>query len=190
VTSLAGQRSADLIVLGRRPRTREHRLLLGETADAVVRRSDTPVLFVPPETHALGRVLVALDGGDRSVRVLEVAAAFARFVAAGSLEAVIVEPDRDDEAVADSPVPLSGRSLRLEAILSQFARDHPDLPPVPLAVRRGHVIDEILAEVEAARPDVLVIGYRRGGPPKVVGPRDIARNLLYAVPTAVLTVPL
>lgn len=191
ITRLAGQRSADLVILGRRPRTREHRLLLGETADALVRRSDVPTLFVPPEISSLARVLVALDGGDRSIRVLEAAMAFSRLAHSASVEVVTVEPEREDEAGAGAmAAPLTGRSLRLDAVLSQYVADHPDTAPIPLSVRRGHAIEEVLAEVDAARPDVLVIGYRRGGPPKVVGPKDIARNLLYAAPSAVLTIPL
>lgn len=189
ITRLAAQRSADLIVLGRRPRSREHRLLLGETADALVRRSDIPVLFVPPEIPGLSRVLVALDGGDRSERVLQGAMAFATLARARTVEGVTVEPERDDEA-GSGPAPLTGRSLRVERMLNDYAARHPEVPGVPLSVRRGNPIEELLAEVDAAGPDVLVIGYRRGGPPKVVGPKDIARNLLYASPSAVLTIPL
>ena len=39
---------ADLVVVGRKPRTRMARLLVGDTADAVARRSRLPCLFVPP----------------------------------------------------------------------------------------------------------------------------------------------
>ena len=38
---------ADLLVLGRKQRSRGQRLLLGDTADAVARRSRIPCLFVP-----------------------------------------------------------------------------------------------------------------------------------------------
>ncbi|MEO8449984.1 MAG: hypothetical protein ABI647_09350 [Gemmatimonadota bacterium] len=61
---------------------------------------------------------------------------------------------------------------------------------MPLAVRRGNPIEQILTQVKTIRADLLVIGYRRGGPPKITGPQDIARSLLLSAPSAVLTIPL
>ena len=47
IARFAEQVHADLVVLGRKPRSRIARLLLGDTADAVARRSRLPCLFVP-----------------------------------------------------------------------------------------------------------------------------------------------
>ena len=186
----AALRKADLVVLGRRNRTPDHRLLLGETADAVVRRSNLPVLFVPPEVNAFRRILVALDGTERAVHVLDVSLeVMAEFGA--SLSAVTVEPDLDDERASGTTSPMPrGRSVRLGDLLKRLPRGGGGAPGVSLEVRRGNPIEEVLAAVTAQRPDLVVIGYRRGGPPKVIGPTDVARNLLYAAPSAVLTVPL
>ncbi len=186
----AALRKADLVVLGRRDRTPDHRLLLGETADAVVRRSDLPVLFVPPDVKEFRRILVALDGTERAAQVLEVALAASREFGA-ALSAVTVEPDLDDERSppANGPMP-RGRSVRLRDLLMRLPRGGPGATGVALEVRKGNPIDEVLLAVTALPADLLVIGYRRGGPPKIVGPTDIARNLLYAAPSAVLTVPL
>lgn len=186
---LASLRRASLVVLGRRARAPDHRLLLGETADAVVRRCDTPVLFLPEGTDRIGRVMVALDSTERAAAVLEGAVAFARDVGA-SLSAVTVElDDPGPRAGPGSPMPRA-RSVRLGDLLNRLPRGERGVPAVPLEVRHGNPIEEVLAAATEHRPDLLVIGYRRGGPPKVVGPTDIARNLLYAAPTAVLTIPL
>ncbi len=185
ISRLADLRGVGLIVLGRRPRTPDHPLLLGETADAVVRRSDHPVLFVPPEVSRIDRVLVALDGTDRAVRVLERAHAVAqRFNA--KLRALTVEPDLVDERTPPAPMPRA-RSVRLADAVGRRSKGQPE---VRLEVRQGNPIHEVLAHCSTTKPDLLVIGYRRGGPPKVIGPTEIARNLLYAAPCAVYTVPL
>lgn len=188
ISRLADEREAGLIVLGREDRSPSHRLSLGETADAVVRRSDRPVLFVPPELGRIRRVLVALDGTERAAQVLEQANSLARRFGA-ALEAVTVEPDLEDERAIGRQATLPrGRSVRLGDAIRRLSTTDPG--NVRLAIRRGNPIEEVLAQCGESQPDVLVIGYRRGGPPKVFGPADIARSLLYAAPCAVLTVPL
>ncbi len=186
ISRLAGLREADLIVLGRRDRAPNRRLLLGETSDAVVRRSDVPVLFVPTRVTAFKRMVVALDGTDRAVAVLEAALATAKMLGS-EFRALMVEPDLADEREPGlgSPMPRA-RTIRLAELLRRV----PGGEGRPLTIRRGHPVEEILADLQETETDLLVIGYRRGGPPKVIGPTDIARNLLDAAPSAVLTVPL
>ena len=187
IDRLARLRGCDLIVLGRTQRDVDRRTRLGETADAVVRRSAVPVLFVPSETVQVGRLLVALDGTHRSAQVLEVATDLATTVGA-TVEVVTVEPDVEEVAAAPRILPRAG-NLRSAERLHQLAQSE-GVELSRVTVRRGKPIDEILEHTSLSRPDVLVIGYRRGGPSKVFGPADIARNLLYAAPAAVLTVPL
>jgi len=185
----AGFRSADLIVLGRRPRTPEHRLILGETADTLVRRSSTPILFVPPEVTRLRHILLALDQTERSARVARVGLEFAQKVSATVVEAVTVRRDGTEESTGGSVLP-TRRAVRIDQVLHRAAAEAIELGPIPLTIRQGDPIEEVLAEAASSGADVLVIGYRRGGPPKYVSPTEIARNLLYAAPCAVLTVPL
>lgn len=173
---VAEERSVDLIVLGRRPRSANHPLLLGEIADAVVRRSPRPVLLVPPAVSALRRVLVAFDGTDRTFVLSRPAAALAGVL--GAELSVVMVRGADD----------SGHSLELARFADALGAGTGHRPKS--RVRAGNPIHEVLAEVEERRADVLVIGYRRGGPPKVVGPADIARTLLYSAPSAVMTVPI
>jgi nucleotide-binding universal stress UspA family protein len=57
-------------------------------------------------------------------------------------------------------------------------------------VRRGNVVEQILATVDQRRPDVLVIGCHRGGPPGIIDAGSTARRLAHTAPCAILTVPL
>jgi len=185
---LAERAEADLLVLGRKRHSRMTRLLLGDTADAVARRSRSPCLFVPPGAGEIRKVLVALDGSDRGMSVLDQACDFAR-CAGASVEAVTVERRPGDEPlqiVFTLPV---ARSSSLEVRVREvLARE--GFPEAPLAIRRGDILERVLAEAEESRADVLAIGYHRGGPPGVVEASSTARRLAHAAPCAVLTIPL
>jgi len=107
-------RDADLMVLGRKPRSQMARLLLGDTADAVARRSRLPCLFVPPNTGPIRRLLVALDGSDRGIAVLQAACGFARAIKA-SVGVVTVEQGPEGEpAHLANALPVE-RSARLQS---------------------------------------------------------------------------
>jgi nucleotide-binding universal stress UspA family protein len=180
-----------LIVLGRRQRTPEQPRLLGETADAVVRRSECPVLFVPAKVTRIERVLVALDRSERAHRVLECGRRFARTMGA-ELSAVTVQQTRyvlagQDDAAARAVLPPRA-PLRSDLAITRLSEDNNTTSRIE--IRTGDPIEQVLACISVVQPDLLVIGYRRGGPPKVFGPAEIARNLLYAAPCGVLTVPL
>ncbi len=171
---IAEDRRVDLIVLGRRPRSADRPLLLGEIADAVVRRSPRPTLLVPPAVTQLRRVLVAFDGTERTFVVIKPALVLA--CALGAEVSLVT--------VTNGEV---GEASRYTEALRRMSEPR---PPPQTRFRSGNPITEVLAEVDEVGADVLVIGYRRGGPPKVFGPADIARTLLYSAPSAVMTVPI
>jgi len=178
----AEQAQADLLVLGRKPRSRIARLLLGDTADAVARRSRLPCLFVPPRGTATQRLLVALEGSERGSMVLRVADAFARQVGA-ELRLLTVEVVHADEpAHLAVSMPLA-RSARIRAHVRETMGHE-------IEVRRGEPAEQILAAVEEGEPDVLVLGCHRGGPAGVIEAGSTARQVIHAAPCAVLTVPL
>jgi nucleotide-binding universal stress UspA family protein len=188
ICRFAEQAQADLLVLGRKRHTHLMRLLLGDTADAAARRSRCPCLFVPPGSGQLRKVLVALDGSDRGVNVLNQACDFARYAGA-TVEAVTVEQRSGDEP------PQMGTSLPLARSSSLQARVHEVLaregfPDAPLAIRRGDIVDRVVAEARESGADILAIGYHRGGPPGGLEGRSTARRLAHAAPCAVLTIPL
>jgi nucleotide-binding universal stress UspA family protein len=181
----AEQLRADLIVVGRKRHSQRARLLLGDTADAVARRSRLPCLFIPPEAGDLRNLVVALDGSDRGMVVLEAASDFARIVG-GALQVVTVERNSLDEQPHSIP---STRSSALQARVSAAFR-HDGLPELAVTIRRGPIAEAVLTEIQESTAHILVIGYHRGGPPGVIEAGSTARRLAHAAPCAVLTVPL
>ena len=190
ICRVAEQVHADLLVVGRKPHSPMARLLLGDTADAVARRSRVPCLFVPPGSLPPGTVLVAVDGSDRGMRVLNQACDFARYV--GSEVTTVTVEGRpaggtlELELVASVP---ETRSALLQSRVHQvLARE--GFPEAPLTVARGNVVESIVREIQDTGANILAIGYHRGGPPGVIEAGSNARRLAHVVPCTVLTIPL
>jgi nucleotide-binding universal stress UspA family protein len=178
----------DLVVLGRKRHSPMMRLLLGDTADAVARRSRAPCLFVPAGSGEVRQVLAALDGSDRGLNVLIEVCDFAQAMQT-SLRTVTVERRPTDEPlhlVDDLPVTRSSTlQSRVQEVLERKKMENSQL-----AIRRGEVLESVLTEVQETGADVLAIGYHRGGPPGVLEAGSTARRLAHVAPCAVLTLPL
>lgn len=182
IPRLAESERADLLVLGRKPRSRMVRLLLGDTADAVARRSRLPCLFVPPTGSLPSSVLVAIDGTERGMVVLSAGWDFARCIGADLRVLTVERVDPSEPPGLAGSVP-AARSLRVMSQVNEMVgRD--------VEVRRGDAVEQILAAVDEHSPDVLVLGYHRGGPPGIIEGGSTARRLVHTAPCAVLTVPL
>lgn len=84
ICRLARQREIDLIVVATRGNTGLKHLLLGSTAERIVRYSPCPVLVVHPRLHdanralRFGRILVPVDFSDCSLKGLEYAKRLAK----------------------------------------------------------------------------------------------------------------
>jgi nucleotide-binding universal stress UspA family protein len=182
IARFAEQAHADLVVLGRKPRSRLARLLLGDTADAVARRSRIPCLFVPPQSSVTRRVLVAVEGSERGAMVLRVADALARQVGA-ELRLLTIEPVYAGEPGHLAAATPDGRSARIRSqVHGTLGRE--------IEVRRGEPAEQILEAIHEDGPDVLVVGCHRGGPAGVIECGSTARHVIHTAPCAVLTVPL
>jgi nucleotide-binding universal stress UspA family protein len=182
IARFAEQAHADLLVLGRKPRSRIVRLLLGDTADAVARRSRLPCLFVPARGTPTQHLLVAVEGSERGSMVLRAADAFARQVGA-ELRLLTVESVQAGEPADLAAVTPLARSTQIRSkVRDTLGRE--------LEVRRGEPAEQILAAVDEAEPDVLVLGCHRGGPAGVIETGSTARHVIHAASCAVLTVPL
>ena len=179
----AEEHAGDLLVLGRQPRTQRQRMFLGDTADAVARRSRVPCLFVGVDADELAPMLVCVDATERSLEVFQAAMDFAG--AAGlATRVVTVEPvwlNEPEDLAAALP---ASRTLRLNRVLERGVR------PADLRIRRGNVLTELLAEAADTGARLLALGYHRGGPPGIVEGGSVARGLLHSALCAVLTVPL
>lgn len=178
----AEREGADLVVLGRKPRSPKARLIVGDTADAVARRSLVPCLFVTGAGTLPREVLVAIDGSDRGMAVLTAAGSFARQTGA-ALHVVTVEPRRPQEPAHLAAVVPTARSVQLGAQVRTASGAR-------LEVRQGNPVEEILAAINERHPDVLVLGCHRGGPPGIIEAGSTARRLAHTAPCAILTVPL
>ena len=179
----AEEHAGDLLVLGRQPRTQRQRMFLGDTADAVARRSRVPCLFVGVDADDLSPMLVCVDATERSLEVFQAAMDFAR--AAGlKARAVTVEPvwlNEPEELAAALP---ASRTLRLNRTLERGTN------VADLRIRRGNVLSELLTEATETGARLMALGYHRGGPPGIVEGGSVARGLLHSALCAVLTVPL
>ena len=199
ICRFAEDQGADLLVLGRKPRTRAARLLLGDTADAVARRSLVPSLYVHPHAAPIRRIVVALDATERGMIVFRHACLFASAVGA-QLGIVTVEPaysNEPDDLAASLPTARSQALIdrvtaladadRLDCLERGRWNGHGEKL---VTVRRGDVVRAVLDEVAAADADLLAVGYRRGGPPGGVEGGSVARRLAHLAPCAFLAVPL
>jgi nucleotide-binding universal stress UspA family protein len=184
----AEQTTVDLIVIGRKKRSQTARLLVGDTADAVARRSRVPCLFVPSADYEVRRMLVALDGTERGMAVLRQACEFAKNIGA-TLRVITVEPARSDEPHHLALTLPAGRTVSLEIRARELVK-RSGLPLVGFQVCRGDVVRCILGAVEESGTDTLVIGCHRGGPPGILEAGSNARRLLHTAPCAVMTIPL
>ena len=199
ICRFAEDRRADLLILGRKPRTRAARLLLGDTADAVARRSLVPSLYVLPGTGPIRRMLVALDGSERGMIVFRRTCLVAAAIGA-TLSIVTVEPSyaNEPESLAEA-LPTARSQTLMDRVAAQADADQlacldrqagNGAAPGLVAIRRGDVVAQVLAAAEAVDADVLAVGYHRGGPPGSVEGGSIARRLAHQAPCAFLAVPL
>lgn len=183
ICRFAEDRDADLLVLGRKQRSQLGRLLIGDTADAVARRSRIPCLSVVKDNSTFSHILVALDGTPRGSLVLHTAAGFVEHTR-GSLRVVTVEPAETGETEALSAATPSARTEKLKAEVCAY------LGGDRLEVRRGEIVEQVLLARKESNTEVLVFGYHRGGPPGIIEAGSTGRRLAHTAPCAVLTVPL
>lgn len=191
ICRFAEQRGADLLVLGRKHRSAVARLLVGDTADAVVRRSRVPCLFVEHGALPLSQLLVALDGSDRGMRVYAAARDFAQAVDLGLTVVTVESRDRPEAVDPVPPLPLT-RSSRLWHELAPPAgrAGTRTSTEVAVSIRQGRPVAEVLADLAATGADVLTFGCHRGGPAGILESGGVARHLLHTAPVSVLTIPL
>lgn len=175
---------ADLVVLGRKRRSAKTRLLIGDTVDAVARRSRVPCLFVPPGSQSMRRILAALDGTDWGLAVMVTAHRLAAATGA-ELRTVTVEPPASGETEAAAP-PLARTARLRQRVRETLGQGEPGA----LEVRRGATVEQVLAAVDESGADTLAVGYHRGGPAGIIEAGSTGRRLLHAAPGAVLTIPL
>ncbi|HJR36620.1 MAG TPA: universal stress protein, partial [Gemmatimonadales bacterium] len=150
ITRCAEQWNADLLLLGRRNPTG-----IGRTTDMVLRRRHGPTLVVPRRVTRLARVLYALDGSERGLRILEGDRNFPAVSGASAMSLCVLPPEPAHAGLG--PAWHHPRRTRVEAAMER----RPDLGGLAaLTIRWGDPVREVLDHLVANAADLLVLGLR------------------------------
>jgi nucleotide-binding universal stress UspA family protein len=167
-------RTHDLTIMGKRG---EHakwgRDLLGSTAEAVARRSATPVLLVEPEYRPLADALVMFDGSTSANRALKLAADLASH-AGLALKVLTVDDDADKARATQTEAAAYLGPLGLQA-------EYATLPG-----RAAKAASALLAKQPT---DVVVMGMRGHSALHDLILGSTAEQLMRSVELPVLLVP-
>lgn len=171
LVSRAEEERAAALVVGTAARGRLADLVLGSVSAGVVAEASRPVVVVPPgspeELPRAATVVVGVDGSPEADQGVRGAAALAAGLGGDLVLTYVVEDtglgSRRIAGAAgalddDATPPAAAHALR-RAVAHV---DH-DLP-LTTRVRRGAVIDELLAECEEQGAAVLAVGSRGRGP--------------------------
>jgi nucleotide-binding universal stress UspA family protein len=163
----AQQDSVDVIVMGTHGRRGFDRLVLGSTADRVMRKAGCPVLVVsnpsqnattigPDGKHRLNRILYCTDFSHNS----EGARGYATSLAAeyrAELTLLHVANNVSDLARADAII--AERTTELDKLVSETERKNVD---VKTMVRFGKPYEEIVRHAQEGRASLIIMTARGG----------------------------
>jgi nucleotide-binding universal stress UspA family protein len=195
---LIGQASArdyDIVVIGSRGRRGIRRLIAGSRACTVLGRLTTSVLVVKGEEHEeINDILLCSEAGPTSRATVEFAAKLARSLNAHvTLLHVMsqVSLTRDARAAdleAEAEALMAGHcreGIHLEEMLELLSAEGVQAKPL---VRHGLVVDEIIAEAQYGRYDMLVIGAH--ATPGIEGllSSDLAKQIMLSANRPVLII--
>lgn len=156
IVSFAGKSGASLICAATHGRTGLARVVLGSVAERIVRVTDRPVLLVNPLVPStpvrFKRLLVPLDGCERSAEALPVAARIAQHF--GS-EVVLVHVE--DRALRSTAALVGEEHALTERTFAHGKAQLPPGVPVRTITRVGLPGRELLYAVAEATPDVVLM---------------------------------
>jgi nucleotide-binding universal stress UspA family protein len=192
VITMARAEDSDLLVVGTRGKTGLAHILLGSTAERVIRRAPCPVLTVRTEpadsedngtqsrTVTLERILVPVDFSDCSLDALEYAIVVAQQAKASLILLHVLEPRSYglDFTLVRSKArhsEVSSWTKRLEELVS--SHQHSQVP-MESQLRGGLPADSILDSSRALLCDLIVMGTH--------GRRGISHSISGSVAEAVL----
>ncbi len=173
---------ADVVamVLGLRDRTSGPRPA-GHLVLDVTRRTDTPLVAVPPDVGPIDHVstvLVAVEGSPTSSHALRWALALPEWT---GLDLVVVHVDVEVPPFTDQV------QHEADAYLQEFVSRHgPGLRDARVELRIGVPSEEVLAVIASIAPELVVVGW-----PRTAGPERgaVAREILTRCPVPLLLVP-
>lgn len=184
IVRFAGEQHASLICLATHGRTGLRRALLGSAAERVVRIADCPVLLVNPWVPGaplqFKRVVVPLDGSERSEGVLAAAAELGRHFGSELILACV------EDLPVGTGAELSAREHAWTVRSLEHATRVLGRANVRTLVRRGPPGPELIEAIREASPDVvLMTTHGRSGLARVaLG--SVAEHVIRHAPVPVL----
>ena len=167
IVETAADLNCELIVMGTHGRRGFTHLLLGSVAERVVRAARVPVLTIRPDSivppDGIRRILVPHDFSDHSTTALEVAAVWARELAADVTLVHAVEPVVYPEFYAVDLLPdkmVDRLRTRSEEALQEAAQEIFQDVTVNVRVIVGRAGDTIVAEAASGNHDLVIMGTR------------------------------
>lgn len=191
LTSAIDRDRADLVVLGTHGRTGAGKLLLGSSAEEILRNAPCPVLTVGPHAQTeqqwqLNEILYATDFSPASLSGAHYAIALAREYNARLTLLHVIEDRKVDELVHESDlIASSGRLLR-NLVPRGTLREE-----LRCEVKQGTPADKIIEVAQQVRAGLIVLGARRSsGVPGAASHLPIAtvHKVIAQAPCPVLTV--
>jgi len=186
IVRAAREKKADLIAISTHGRGGAVRLLAGSVAEEVMRHADVPVLVTKPSTavHEFKRIVVTLDGSERSESILPDVERLARKLGA-PVDLVRVAPPTYASGMGEAPIMLpppdpmpylGAFALRLEAAGLQVR-------PVAL---EGQPADAILQYLEEQRASLVCMAtHGRSGLARILL-GSVAEEIVRKAPCPVL----
>lgn len=202
ILDAASEHAADLIAMGTQGLGGLRKLLLGSTAERVLRRTDTPVLAIPPLVTAevvfeaggprfeLGAILAATDFSPTSVAAVEWAGDLARDLGIPLVVAHAVEPTLVPSrwrSIADESHEARVREAR--ARLEELSAGLEGVKKCQSVVRLGSPADSIASIAEEHRAGLIIMGLTGDQGPLATRPGSIAYRVLSHARVPVLVVP-
>ncbi|MGO9588747.1 MAG: universal stress protein [Candidatus Acidiferrales bacterium] len=192
LTSAIDRDTADLVVLGTHGRTGVGKLLLGSSAEEILRNAPCPVLIIGPHTETdqqwqLNEILYATDFSPASLSGARYAIALAQEYGARLTLLHVIEDRKTDELVHESD--LIASSARL---LRKLVPEDVELRSESRCeVKQGVPADKILEVAQQIHAGLIVLGARRvSGVPGAASHLPIAtvHKVIAHAPCPVLTV--
>jgi nucleotide-binding universal stress UspA family protein len=167
------------VAIGAAQKGLAERIFAGSTAEAVVRRSHTPVfIYHPQDPQALRSILCAIDYSSHSEATLESALVLARAVGVPLKVLHVVPEHRDGAGTADD-------LAELQEFLEDFESDEVEVTPIILA---GDIDEQIRSAAVGSRADMLVVGSHSRGAISELFIGGTTTRMLRSIPCSLLVV--
>jgi nucleotide-binding universal stress UspA family protein len=198
VLAAAEKWGADLIVVGARGLGFVGRLLLGSVSTAIVHEARCPVLVVKQRAHALGKIVLAIDGSPDSMEAAGFLVSLPLDPGVSVRLLAVVEPPHFPRSATMEAAPaitavtervIAERRAALDAVLASVAGElKPKVSRIERSVLIGRPGEEIIEAANETGVDLAIVGARGLGPIKRLLLGSISERVLRHAECAVLVV--